>query len=132
VSTRPAGEDTRSHPRVVRWTVLAGLLGLVAAVPFSAPDGTGMQWDELVLGCVAASAAWSLFRRTRTMSRTAARPWRLLAVAAGMFMVAQLLEGAFPGPEFDGFGIDDVLLLVGATMPLVTAGLLARRVRRTR
>jgi diguanylate cyclase (GGDEF)-like protein len=132
VSTRPPGEDTRSHPRVVRWTVLAGLIGLVAAVPFSAPDGTGMQWDELVLGCVAASASWALFSRARTMSRAAARPWRLLGVASAMFTVAQLLAGAFPGPEFDGFGVDDVLLLIGATMPLVSAGMLARRVRRTR
>jgi diguanylate cyclase (GGDEF)-like protein len=112
--------------------VLLGLLGLAAAVPFSAPDGTGMQWDELVLGGVAASAAWSLARRARTMSRAAARPWRLLGVAAFLFTVAQLLAGAFPGPEFDGFGVDDVLLLVGATMPVVAAGMLARRVRRTR
>jgi len=81
---------------------------------------------------VAASAVWTLVRRTRTMSRTARRPWRLLGVASAMFMVAQLLAGAFPGPAFDGFGVDDVLLLAGATMPLVSAAMLTRQVRRTR
>ena len=45
----------RDIPRSVRWTVPLSLLGLALAVPFSAPDGTGMQWDELVLGGVAAA-----------------------------------------------------------------------------
>src|SRR3954449_13456637 len=43
-----------SIPRSVRWTVLLGLIGLALTVPFSAPDGSGMQWDEAVLGGVAA------------------------------------------------------------------------------
>ena len=50
--------ELRSHPPQVRWTVPLALLGLALAVPFSAPDGTGMQWDELVLGGIAASTAW--------------------------------------------------------------------------
>jgi hypothetical protein len=122
----------RSTPRSVRWTLSLGLLGLAFAVPFSAPDGTGMQWDELVLGSLAASSAWSLFRAVRSMERPAARPWRLLGVAAVLFMTAQWLEAAFPGPQFDGFGIDKVFLFVGATAPLTTCALLARRVSRTR
>ena len=56
-------------PRVIRWTVALGLLGLALAVPFSAPDGTGMQWDELVLACVAGSAVWSIFRLIRAHGR---------------------------------------------------------------
>jgi len=112
--------------------VLLALLGLAVTVPFSAPDGTGMQWDELVLTGVAGSSAWTVLQRTRTMTRAAARPWRLLGVAAAMFTVAQLMAGAFPGPEFDGFGVDDVLLFLGATAPLVTCAMLVRRVRRTR
>ncbi|WP_448625873.1 diguanylate cyclase domain-containing protein [Geodermatophilus sp. URMC 64] len=139
MSTAPrpgqSGDDARGGtrlPRGVRWTLLVGLLGLAAAVPFSAPDGTGMQWDELVLTGVAASSAWALFRRTRTMSGAAARPWRVMGAAASLFAVAQLLAGAFPGPEFDGFGVDDVLLFLGATAPLVTCAMLVRRVRRTR
>jgi diguanylate cyclase (GGDEF)-like protein/PAS domain S-box-containing protein len=122
----------RSIPREVRWTVPLALIGLALAVPFSAPDGTGMQWDELVLGCVAASAAWTLFRLVRQMEPQARRPWIVMAFGALSFMVAQLLEGSFPGPAFDGFGIDDVLLFVGACTPLATCGMLARRVTRTR
>jgi diguanylate cyclase (GGDEF)-like protein/PAS domain S-box-containing protein len=119
-------------PRTVRWTLLLGLIGLAAAVPFSAPDGTGMQWDELVLGTVAASSAWSVFRRVRTMTGAAARPWRVVGVACLLFMTGQLLQGSFPGSAFDGFGIDDVAVFAGACSPLVTCGLLARRVIRTR
>src|SRR3954464_4080729 len=121
-----------SIPRAVRWTVLLGLIGLALTVPFSAPDGSGMQWDEAVLGGVAASAAWSIFRLTRTMSGRAARPWRVVGYAAVLFMTAQWLVAACPGPELDGFGCDDVLLFAGACAPLVTCGLLALRVRRTR
>ena len=122
----------QSIPRAVRWTVPLALVGLALAVPISAPDGTGMQWDELVLGAVAASSAWALFRIVRTMERQAARPWLVCGGGAVSFMVAQWLAGFFPGPEFDGFGVDDVLLFVGACSPLVTCGLLARRVSRTR
>src|SRR5215212_33349 len=66
------------------------------------------------------------------MEARAARPWRVVAYAALMFMTAQWLSAAFPGPELDGFGFDDVLLFAGACAPLVTCGLLALRVRRTR
>jgi diguanylate cyclase (GGDEF)-like protein/PAS domain S-box-containing protein len=121
-----------SVPRSVRWTVPLALLGLAVTVPFSAPDGTGMQWDELVLGATAAGAAWAAFRQTRDMEPQAARPWRLMAGAAALFMVAQWLAAFFPGPAFDGFGIDDVLLFAGATAPVITCGMLARRVSRTR
>ncbi|MCW2531512.1 MAG: hypothetical protein JWP62_1082 [Blastococcus sp.] len=119
-------------PRAVRWTVPLALLGLALTVPFSAPDGTGMQWDELVLGAVAASSAWTLFRLVRGMDRQAARPWLVVAFGTVAFMVAQWLAASFPGPEFDGFGVDDVLLFFGACSPLVTCGLLALRVSRTR
>ena len=61
----------RDIPRSVRWTVPLSLLGLALAVPFSAPDGTGMQWDELVLGGAAASSAWTLLRLARPMHRIA-------------------------------------------------------------
>ncbi|HLM04642.1 MAG TPA: diguanylate cyclase [Blastococcus sp.] len=122
----------RSIPSSVRWSVLLGLLGLALTVPFSAPDGTGMQPDELVLGTVAATAAWGSFRAARTMDGEAARPWRFIGVGCLTFMVAQYLAGAFPGPEFDGFGVDDVLIFAGACSPLITCGLLARRVSRTR
>ncbi|MGZ4646087.1 MAG: diguanylate cyclase domain-containing protein [Blastococcus sp.] len=123
----------RTLPRSVRWTVPLGLLGLAFAVPFSAPDGTGMQWDELVLGAVAASAAWSVFRLVRSMERAASWPWLITGAAAVLFMVAQWLEGTFPGPQFDGSGsIDKVFLFLGAAAPVVTCFLLARRVTRTR
>jgi len=119
-------------PLSVRWTVPLALLGLAAAVPFSAPDGTGMQWDELVLGAVAASTAYASFQESRAMDAAAARPWRFLGIAAVLFLIAQWLAGFFPGPEFDGFGVDDVLLFAGATAPIVACGMLARRVSRTR
>jgi diguanylate cyclase (GGDEF)-like protein/PAS domain S-box-containing protein len=122
----------REIPRSVRWTVPLGLIGLALTVPFSAPDGTGMQWDELVLGAVAASSAWAFFRTARSMDRTAGRPWRIIGVAAILFMSAQWLAAAFPGPELDGFGFDDVFLFAGAVSPLVVCALLARRVSRTR
>jgi diguanylate cyclase (GGDEF)-like protein/PAS domain S-box-containing protein len=121
-----------SVPRQIRWAVGLGLIGLAITVPFSAPDGTGMQWDELVLAGVAGSAAWSVFRLVRGMDRAVARPWRVVGVGAVLFMTAQLLAGLFPGPEFDGFGIDDVVLFLGASSPMVTCALLARQVRRTR
>jgi diguanylate cyclase (GGDEF)-like protein/PAS domain S-box-containing protein len=122
----------RSVPRGIRWTLALGLLGLAITVPFSSPDGTGMQWDELVLGSVAASAGWMVIRRIRTMDPVAARPWWPPAVGAVLFSIAQFLAAGFPGPEFDGFGIDDVFLFAGATSPLVTCAMLARRVSRTR
>ena len=122
----------KSIPLPVRWTVPLALLGLFFAVPHSAPDGTGMQWDELVLGGVAASAALALYRLTRGMDRQAARPWQVMVGGALAFMVAQWLAAFFPGPAFDGFGVDDVLLFVGACSPLATCGMLARRVSRTR
>jgi diguanylate cyclase (GGDEF)-like protein/PAS domain S-box-containing protein len=122
----------KSIPREVRWTVPLALIGLAFAVPFSAPDGTGMQWDELVLAAVAASAAWAMFRLVQGMDAQVRRPWLVMAVGALCFMVAQLLAGSFPGPAFDGFGVDDVLLFIGACSPLVTCGMLARRVSRTR
>ena len=122
----------KSLPREVRWTVPLALIALVFAVPFSAPDGTGMQWDELVLGVVAASAAWGMFRLVRGMDAQARRPWLVMVGGALCFMVAELLAGSFPGPAFDGFGVDDVLLFIGACSPLATCGMLARRVSRTR
>ncbi|RBY96274.1 hypothetical protein DQ237_10475 [Blastococcus sp. TF02-8] len=122
----------RDLPIQLRWTVVLGALGLHLAVPFSAPDGTGMQWDELVLGCVATSCAVMVFRRLARMDRAAARPWWPPAFGAVGFAVAQFLAGSFPGPEFDGFGVDDVILLLGATSPLVTCAILARGVIRTR
>ncbi|MGY2083233.1 diguanylate cyclase domain-containing protein [Blastococcus sp. SYSU DS0539] len=122
----------REIPHALRWTVLLGLLGLAVTVPVSAPDGTGMQWDELVLGCVATSCGVMAVRRLRRMDRVAARPWWPAAVGALGFAVAQFLAGAFPGPAFDGFGIDDVVLVLGAGTPVVTCAILARRVIRTR
>ena len=91
-----------------------------------------MQWDELVLGLVAASTAVAVFGVVQGMERAAARPWQPLGFAGLLFMTAQWLEAAFPGPEFDGFGVDKVFLFVGAAMPLVTCALLARQVTRTR
>ena len=122
----------RRIPVALRWIFVLGLLGLALTVPHSAPDGTGMQWDELVLGSVAAGSATMVIRRLRAMDRAAARPWYAPAAGTLFFGIAQLLAGAFPGPEFDGFGIDDVVLFLGATSPLVTCFLLARRVRRAR
>ncbi|WP_040337596.1 diguanylate cyclase domain-containing protein [Candidatus Blastococcus massiliensis] len=124
--------ELRNAPPQLRWTVLLGLLGLAVTVPFSAPDGTGMQWDELVLGSVAVSCATLAWRRLRAMDRHAARPWWPLLFGSLCFAVAQYLAGSFPGREFDGFGVDDVLLFLGACAPLLTCALLARRVIRTR
>ena len=90
----------RELPRSVRWTVPLALLGLALTVPFSAPDGTGMQWDELVLGCVAACDRLAAVLRLRPGHGAAGRAARgsLWASAALLFMVAQWLEAAFPGP----------------------------------
>jgi diguanylate cyclase (GGDEF)-like protein len=112
--------------------VLVALLALTVAGPASAPDGSGMQWDELVLSVVAAGAGWAIIRRTRAMDPAAARPWLAVGVGALFFTTSQLLQGCFPGRAFDGFGIDDVLLFAGASSPLVACALLARRVGRTR
>ncbi|MDT0277339.1 diguanylate cyclase domain-containing protein [Blastococcus goldschmidtiae] len=119
-------------PRGLGWTLALGLVGLAFAVPYSAPDGTGMQWDALVLGSIALGSAWMAFRRIRLMDRVAARPWWPPVVGALCVAVAQFLAGLFPGPAFDGFGADDVVFLAGATTPLITCALLARRVIRTR
>jgi diguanylate cyclase (GGDEF)-like protein/PAS domain S-box-containing protein len=73
-----------------------------------------------------------MFARLRSMERAAARPWYPPAVGAVLFGAAQLLAGSFPGPAFDGFGADDVVLFLGASSPLITCFMLARRVSRTR
>jgi diguanylate cyclase (GGDEF)-like protein/PAS domain S-box-containing protein len=117
--------------RRLAWTLVLGLLGLALAVPFSSPDGTGMQWDELVLGSMAVSSAWLGHARIRLMDRVAARPWWPVVIGSACFAGAQFLAGLFPGPAFDGFGVDDVVLFAGAIAPLVTCALLARRVIRT-
>jgi diguanylate cyclase (GGDEF)-like protein/PAS domain S-box-containing protein len=122
----------RELPRQLRWTVGLGLAGLALTVPSSAADGTGMQWDELVLGCIAGSCVVLVLRRLRRMHPDAARPWWPVAAGALCIAVAQFLAGAFPGPAFDGFGTDEVVLVVGAGAPLVTCAMLARRVVRTR
>ncbi|MCV2490650.1 diguanylate cyclase [Geodermatophilus sp. YIM 151500] len=119
-------------PRDVGRTVLLALLGLALTVPSSPADGTGMQWDDLVLAAAAGATARSLSARLRRMDAAAARPWRPLLVGAVLVCVAQLLTGLAPGPAMDGFAVDDVVLLTGASMPLVTCAVLARRVRRTR
>ena len=121
-----------SIPRSVRWTVPLALVGFALTVPFSTPDGTGMQWDEIVLGGVAAVSARELFRIARPMDRVAGRPWRIVGYAALLFMSGQWLAAAFPGPALDGFGVDDVLLFTGALSPVLVCALLARRVSRTR
>jgi diguanylate cyclase (GGDEF)-like protein/PAS domain S-box-containing protein len=119
-------------PREIRWTIALGLLGLALAVPFSAPGGAGMQWDELVLACASFSAAATVWSAIRRMDAHAARPWYPPAVGAVMFGIAQALQGAFPGPAFDAFGVDDVLLFGGAFTPLISCAMVARRVRHTR
>ena len=68
------------------------------------------------------------------MTPQAARPWRVVGVGAA-HVHDRPVPGrrSSPGPEFDGFGVDDVLLLRSAPpRPLVTCALLARRVSRTR
>ncbi len=122
----------RDLPAALRRILLLALCGLALTVPSSAPDGTGMQADDLVLAAVAAGAAWTMVARLRTMERPAARPWWPPATGAALFAVAQVLNGAFPGPAFDAYGPDDAALFLGATAPLVTCFLLARQVRRTR
>ena len=119
-------------PRQVRLVAGLGALLLAAAVPFSNPDGTGMQWDEAVLGPLALWAAVSILRATRRMAGRAAVPWRVMGIGAGLFAAAQSLEAAFPGPQFDGFGVDKVFLFAGACAPLGTSALLAVKVSRTR
>jgi diguanylate cyclase (GGDEF)-like protein/PAS domain S-box-containing protein len=122
----------RGLPPAVRHLLLFALAGLAVTVPFSAPDGTGMQWDDLVLGAVAAGTVGIASARLRGMERTAARPWYPLVAGGALFGVTQLLSGVFPGPALDGYGADDVVLFVAASSPLVTGVLLARRVPRTR
>ncbi|TYP87234.1 diguanylate cyclase domain-containing protein [Blastococcus xanthinilyticus] len=122
----------RELPRQLLWTAALGLVGLVLTAPASAPDGTGMQWDELVMSALATSCAVLVVRRLRGVEPAAARPWWPVVAGAVCFAVATLLAGSFPGPAFDGFGVDDVLLFTGACTPLITAALLARQVIRTR
>ena len=85
----------------VRWTVPLALLGLALTVPFSAPDGTGMQWDELVLGtrrrqlrlddCSGSPAR---------MTPQAARPWRVMRVG-----IAHVHDRPVPGRRLPGAGV---------------------------
>ena len=119
-------------PPRIRLAALLVAVGLVAAVPFSNPDGTGMQWDELVLGALATWCSWSMLRLAGRMGSGAVLPWRVLGIGAAAFAAAEWLQGAFPGPAFDGFGIDELFLFGGACSPLLTCGFLALRVSRTR
>ncbi|KQS68859.1 hypothetical protein ASG41_08110 [Modestobacter sp. Leaf380] len=113
-------------------SLLLALLALVVAVPLSAPDGSGRQWDNLVLGVVGSAAAVRASRATRGMDRRTLVPWRLMAVCGSLFATASLLTGTGLTPAFGEVGVGDVLLLPAVCIPPLVCGLLASQVRSTR
>jgi diguanylate cyclase (GGDEF)-like protein/PAS domain S-box-containing protein len=123
---------TGSGPPRVGPALAAGLATLAVTLPFSAPDGTGRQWDDLVLAVVAFGAAWRSTRVLRGLGTEDRRTWQLLVLGAVLFGLAGLVTGLGVSPAFGEVGLGDVLLIVSACVPPVVCALLAVRVRRTR
>jgi len=110
---------------------VAALVALAVTVPLS-PTGSLPQWDNLVLAAVAGWAAWRCGALTRAMSRRDRLPWQVLATSALLFSIASLCTGIGIGGALGGMGLGDLLVVVAALGPAVSASLLGGRVRNTR
>jgi diguanylate cyclase (GGDEF)-like protein/PAS domain S-box-containing protein len=122
---------TRARRHSLLLATLAALLGLAVTLPFS-ERGSLPQWDNLVLAVVGGWAAWRCGHLTRAMSRRDRLPWQVLGTSALLFAVASLFTGVGLGGAMGALGLGDVLVMVAALGPTVTASLLGGRVPDTR
>jgi diguanylate cyclase (GGDEF)-like protein/PAS domain S-box-containing protein len=106
------------------------LLALAATGPSSTP-GSVPEWDNLVLALVGGWAAWHCRRLTRQMGRRDRLPWQVLGISSLVFTVASLATGLGIGGGIGALGPGDLLVLVSAFGPPVSAALLGGRVRGT-
>ena len=118
-------------PRAPLTAVLvAAVLALAVTAPLSTP-GSVPEWDNLVLALVGGWAAWRCHRLTRAMGRRDRLPWQVLGASALLFALAGLVTGLGIGVALGGLGPGDLLVLVAAFGPPVSAALLGGRVRGT-
>jgi diguanylate cyclase (GGDEF)-like protein/PAS domain S-box-containing protein len=110
--------------------LVVALLVLLGAGSATAP-GDVPQWDNLVLALVGGWAAWRCLRLTRAMGRRDRLPWQVLGASALVFALASLVTGLGVGGALGGLGLGDLLVLVAAFGPPVSAALLGGRVRGT-
>ncbi|MFQ1003214.1 diguanylate cyclase domain-containing protein [Modestobacter sp. SSW1-42] len=120
----------RVRPTPLTVVLLTALVALVCTQPLS-PPGSLPQWDDLVLAAVGGWAAWRCRRLTRRMGRRDRLPWQVLGGGALVFGVANTLTGLGVGGVLGGLGGGDLLVMVAASGPPVSAVLLGGRVRGT-
>ncbi|GAB4082242.1 diguanylate cyclase [Modestobacter muralis] len=121
---------TRVRRAPLTAVLLAALLALAVTVPFSA-HGPGPEWDNMVLVLVGGWAAWHAHRLTRRMRRRDRLPWQVLGASALLFALASLVSGLGTGVALGDLGLGDLLVLLAAFGPPVSAALLGGRVRGT-
>ena len=117
-----------------RLTVLAvlGLVGLALTLPSTGAEGTGRQWDHLVLALVSGVAAWCGLPVARSLSGPARSTARVMGVGGALLLSASLLTGLGIGPGYGTRSLPDVLVSLAAVAPLVVCVRLARVARDAR
>ncbi|KGH46724.1 hypothetical protein IN07_10765 [Modestobacter caceresii] len=111
--------------------LLGALVALGIAVPAS-PHGAVPQWDNLVLAALGGWAAWRCARLTRGMDVRDRLPWQVLGASSLLFTCASLVTGLGVGGALGQLGLGDLLVLIAALGPTVSAALIGGRVRGTR
>ena len=119
------------HRRLTALGVL-GLAGLAATLPFTGPEGTGRQWDHLVLALVTGLAWCAGLPAARRLTGRARTTAGVVVVGSLLFLAAQLLTGLGIGHGYGRRSLPDVLISLAALAPLVVCLRLAREARDAR
>ena len=127
----PARVPAALRRRLTAFAVL-GLVGLAVTLSSTGPEGTGRQWDHLVLALVGGLAAWCGWPAARGLSGPARSTARVIGAGGLLFLCANLLTGLGIGAGYGHRSLPDVLIGLAALAPLVVCVRLARTARDAR